>query len=86
VARRARTDATIRVADGPGVLSVSSLVEDYQGITGLCLSLPSIVGRNGVEQIVRIPLALEEAAALQHSAAVLRESLGSLGPIMAPSG
>lgn len=61
-------------------------MEDYQGITGLCLSLPSIVGRNGVEQIVRIPLALEEAAALQHSAAVLRESLGSLGPIMAPSG
>jgi L-lactate dehydrogenase len=54
------------------VLSVSSLIKDYYGIDGLCFSLPSVVGKNGIERVLRLPLNDEEIAGLRHSADVLR--------------
>jgi L-lactate dehydrogenase len=38
------------------VLSVSSLVTDYYGINDLCLSLPSIVNRRGIEKVLHLDL------------------------------
>jgi L-lactate dehydrogenase len=60
------------------VLSVSSLVEDYYGIGNLCLSLPTVVDRGGVQQVLRLELDQAEAAKLQHSADVLRKTIASL--------
>jgi L-lactate dehydrogenase len=60
------------------VLSVSSLVDDFYGISDVCLSLPTIVGRNGVEQPLRIGLSAAEAAGLRRSAGVLRTTLNEL--------
>ena len=61
------------------VLSVSSLIRDYYGIDGLCLSLPTVVGRNGIERVLRLQLSESEQKALQHSADVLRKTAGSIG-------
>ncbi len=61
------------------VLSVSSLIGDYYGIDDVYLSLPTVVGREGVERIVRLGLSAEEASGLRRSAALLREMIDVLG-------
>ena len=61
------------------MLTVSSPVQGVPGMEGVCLSLPSIVGFNGVERVVRGRLSAEEEAALTASAGVLRSSLKELG-------
>ncbi|HKN37345.1 MAG TPA: L-lactate dehydrogenase [Terriglobales bacterium] len=61
------------------VLSVSSLIEDYYGISNVCLSLPTVVNRNGVEKVLRIELDHEEVERLRRSADVLKETISKLG-------
>ncbi len=58
--------------DQSTVLSISSLIEDYHGLSDVCLSLPVIVNRSGVERILQLELNPQEAEGLRHSAAVLR--------------
>jgi L-lactate dehydrogenase len=55
------------------VLTVSSLLNGEYGLTDVCLSLPCIVSRKGVEKKVDLELAPEELAGLTHSATVLQE-------------
>ncbi|MDI6893571.1 MAG: L-lactate dehydrogenase [Bacillota bacterium] len=57
--------------DQRSVLTVSGLVEGAYGITGVCLSLPTIVGRRGREKVLAPPLAEQELEALSRSARVL---------------
>jgi L-lactate dehydrogenase len=54
------------------VLSVSSLAEDFDGVGAVCLSLPTIVGRGGVEHVLRLELSAEERAGLRRSAETSR--------------
>lgn len=65
--------------DEHSVLSVSTLVEGYQGVSGVYLGVPAVVGRSGVERIIELPLAPAEAEAFRRSAAILREQAESLG-------
>jgi len=65
--------------DQSTVLSVSSLIEDYYGISDVCLSLPTVVDRGGVERVLRLELSTEEIEGLRHSAQVLIETLAQLG-------
>lgn len=65
--------------DQHSVLPVSSYLEDYQGIDGVCLGVPTIVGKNGVEGLVPLPLTEEETAQLQHSADTLKQFLVEIG-------
>ncbi|MGO9302135.1 MAG: L-lactate dehydrogenase [Candidatus Korobacteraceae bacterium] len=60
------------------VLSVSSLVSGAYGISDLCLTLPSIVNRGGIHKVLHLQLSAQEEEKLQHSAQVLRETLGRL--------
>jgi len=60
------------------VLSVSTLIEDYYGINDVYLSLPCVIGRNGVKKFMRLPLNEKEIDGLQKSAKVLRETLNKL--------
>ena len=63
------------------VLSVSSLVDDGSlGEGDLCLSLPTVVGRNGVERVLRLDLSQSEADGLRRSADVLRTTIALLEP------
>jgi L-lactate dehydrogenase len=62
------------------VLSVSSLVDDGSfGAGDVCLSLPTVIGRGGVERVLRLELSPTETAALRRSADVLRATIGQLG-------
>ena len=61
------------------VLSVSSLIEDYYGIDDLCLSLPTVVNRGGVERVLRLELSEQEAGGLRRSAEILKANIAQLG-------
>lgn len=61
------------------VLPVSSIMQGRYGIEGVALSLPSIVGSNGVYEMLDMPLDEGETVKLQQSAATLRRTLVELG-------
>jgi L-lactate dehydrogenase len=60
------------------VLSVSSLIQDYYGISDICFSLPTVVDRGGIESVLRLELSNEEADALRHSSQVLLANVRAL--------
>ena len=57
------------------LLCVSSFIENVHGVNDVCLTLPAIVGRDGIRELLPIALAPEEKEALQRSAAVLQAML-----------
>lgn len=59
--------------DEYSVLTVSTMLTGEYGLEDVCLSLPSIVTRQGVEKKVLLSLAPEEEASLRHSAQVLKD-------------
>ena len=61
--------------DQKRILPVGSLVSGTYGIRDVCISVPSIVGRKGVESQLEIELWPKEVSALQHSGQVLRETI-----------
>lgn len=58
--------------DENSVLPVSILMKDYYGINDVCLSLPAIVNRGGVERVLRLELSAKEQAQFKHSARTLK--------------
>jgi L-lactate dehydrogenase len=60
------------------VLTVSSLTTGMEAFKGLCLSLPRVVGLEGILTELRPDLSREEELALQKSADVLKEAVVSL--------
>lgn len=70
-------EAVIR--DERSVLPVSSVHYGAFGVQSVALSMPAIVGKNGIETPVPIRLDAEETAALHASAATLRGVLDSVG-------
>lgn len=73
----ARIIQTIR-DDARAVLTVSALTSGARGLDGVAFSLPRVVGAEGVIATLVPDLAPDEAAALAHSAQVLREAAGDL--------
>lgn len=65
--------------DEQRVLPVSSRLEGYQGIGDVCLSVPSIVNRTGVEAVLEVPLSEQELQGLRHSADTIRQAIRTLG-------
>jgi L-lactate dehydrogenase len=61
------------------VLPVSSLLTDYRGISDVCLSVPCIVNRQGVDVALPVPLNEAEEAGLRNSAETIRGAIKSLG-------
>lgn len=60
------------------VLSVSSLIRDYHGLSDVCFSLPTVVDRGGIERVLRLELDDAEIGKLRHSAEILKKTVQSL--------
>jgi L-lactate dehydrogenase len=60
------------------VLTVSSPMSGQYGVAGISLSLPTIVGRAGIEEVLALTLAADEQAAFQSSAQLLKQRLALL--------
>ena len=60
------------------ILTVSLLLQGEYGIDDICLSVPCVVGKTGVERIVTASLSENEQAALKSSAETLRKVLDNI--------
>ena len=60
------------VKDEHAVLPVSVILDGEYGLSGLALSIPSVVGKNGVETVLEIPLSEKEDQELHSSAEQLK--------------
>ena len=58
--------------DENAVLTISTLVDGHYGISDVCLGVPTVVGKEGVRQVLDIPLSDKELSALRQSASTLR--------------
>lgn len=67
------------IHDEKAVLPVTSLLDGYAGIDDVCLSMPSIVDRTGVQAVLPVPLSDDEAAGLRRSADTVRGVIRELG-------
>ncbi|WP_341728120.1 L-lactate dehydrogenase [Brooklawnia sp.] len=65
--------------DEQRVLTVSTLLDDWAGITDVCMSAPTIVGRSGAGRRLLPYLSMDERDALTASGIRLREVARSLG-------
>ncbi len=75
IARVVKRIAQALIRDENTILTVSSLVEGHYGISNVCLGLPSVVGRDGVKQMIDTPLDEDEMMRLTASAQKLRQVL-----------
>lgn len=66
------------VRDEKSILPVSAIMHGNYGIEGIALSMPAIVGANGVETHVPISLNEEERKALSHSVETIRGIVSQL--------
>ena len=67
------------INDEKAVLTVSAVLDNYLGVSGVAMSLPSIVGRGGVERVLNIPLDEREAQQFRASAGQLSATQEKLG-------
>ena len=68
------------VNDEHTILPISTYLDGHYNLKDICLSVPSVVGRNGVEHILDIPLHDDEYKRLQHSAQTIRDAYNSIAP------
>lgn len=69
---------TAILRDEGAVLNVSTLLDDYHGISGVFLGVPCIVDRQGVREVLKLDLSAEEQELLQRSADKLKGLIGSI--------
>jgi L-lactate dehydrogenase len=60
------------IRDENAVLTVSSLMQDYYGVGDICISVPTIINRKGVREVLKLPLEEEEIKKFQKSASILK--------------
>jgi malate dehydrogenase len=64
--------------DQKRVIPCSALVEGEYGESDICIGVPCLLGRNGIEKIVDVNLNEEEKALFAKSAAAVRKTNGAL--------
>lgn len=67
--------------DQHSLLTVSTLSSDLSDMQGVCLSLPCVVGAQGIERLVPPFLSAEESRKMKASAEILHETLGEVGAL-----
>ncbi|MBR0185504.1 MAG: L-lactate dehydrogenase [Synergistaceae bacterium] len=60
------------IRDEKSALAVSSLMEDVYGVEDVALSMPAIVGKDGVETLIPVRLSVDEQRKLRESAEILK--------------
>ncbi len=75
----ASTIATSVLRDEARVMTISTLVEDWHGISDVCMAAPTIVGRGGAGRVLMPPVNEEELVGLHNSANEIKRVAASLG-------
>ena len=61
------------LSDQNEVLALSSYLQNYHGISNVCLSVPTIVNRNGIKEHIVMPLNSLEKKQLRKSASIIKK-------------
>lgn len=64
--------------DEHAILPISSVLTDYHGISGIAMSVPTLVTRQGASRTIDIAMEPHEQALFEASASAIRSSLESL--------
>ena len=60
------------------VLTICSPLAGQYGVTDIAISMPTIVGQAGIEEVLNLPISAEEQAAFSASAQTLKDRLAQL--------
>lgn len=66
------------VRDEHTILPVSAYLNGEYGIRDVCLGIPCVLGANGVEEVLEIPLSEHEMNKLLYSASIMHSTLDNL--------
>jgi L-lactate dehydrogenase len=66
--------------DEKRTMPLSVRIDGFLGIDDVCLSLPVVVGRGGIEQVLHPNLDETESVAFRHSAGVVRKAINACNP------
>ena len=69
------------VKDTKEVLAASAYLEGEYGLSGLCIGVPVMLGKGGIERIYEIKLSDKERDWFNKGADTLREAIASLPPL-----
>jgi L-lactate dehydrogenase len=61
-------------SDAKSILPVSIPLKDVYGVSGMALSIPCVIGHQGVEQAIPVPLSVEETKQFTQAADALKEA------------
>lgn len=61
--------------DSKKIIPLSTPLTGQYGVEGICLSLPCILGRSGVERVIDLPLSMDEQQSLVKSASTIRANI-----------
>jgi L-lactate dehydrogenase len=78
VALAVKRIVTSILRDENSVLTVSSLIDNYYDLSGICLSIPAIVNRNGISKHINLSLDDTEIRKLRDSAETLKKTIEKL--------
>jgi L-lactate dehydrogenase len=67
------------INDENAILPVSSLIHDYYGVNDVYLSVPAVVNKAGVREMLHIDFSAEEEAAFRASAAAVKKVIKDAG-------
>jgi malate dehydrogenase len=66
------------MCDQKKIFPCSTLLDGEYGLSDLCIGVPVVLGKDGIEQVVEVPLSAAEKAKLQESAAGVQKTNGLL--------
>jgi L-lactate dehydrogenase len=70
------------INDENSILPVSCLVEGFHGIYDVYLSLPAVINKKGVRQVLSINLSEQEVKSLKKSANILKQRISSINQLL----
>ena len=79
IAEAVKRIVTAIVRDEHAILPVSALLNGQYGISDVCLGVPCVVGKNGIEEILEIPLNESEKKDFLRSANALHSAINTIG-------
>ncbi|MEO7123258.1 MAG: L-lactate dehydrogenase [Lacisediminihabitans sp.] len=65
--------------DEGAILPVSSVLKNYHGVSGVALSVPTLINSSGIERVIDVPFDADELARFEASASAMSAVLDSLG-------
>ncbi|MDR2153388.1 MAG: L-lactate dehydrogenase [Helicobacteraceae bacterium] len=68
------------ITNGQSVLSLSAVIDDYYDQSDMAISAPCILGRDGIERVIKVSLDSEEQTKLKDCVAALKEAYDASKP------